>query len=96
MSSKNEWIETGYRHGWITRAICTTHVELTRPANNECQYLIQLDMTEQPMPSQQYDCDTCEQRVIVHREISDDNTPICIRCGKQMTRNDGMTHVTET
>jgi hypothetical protein len=92
-SQQDEWLDSGYRNGYITRAICITHVELTRPANGECQYLIELNMTGQPMPSQQFECATCQQLVIVHREISDDNRPICIACGKPMTRNDGLTSV---
>jgi predicted nucleic acid-binding Zn ribbon protein len=48
------------------------------------------------MPSQQFECATCQQLVIVHREISDDNRPICIACGQPMTRNDGLTHVNKT
>lgn len=95
MDSKlDEWLDTGYRNGWITKTTCITHAELTRPANDECQYLIQLNQAErQPMPSQQYECSSCEQRVIVHRERADDNKPICIRCGQTMQLNTGLTHV---
>jgi formylmethanofuran dehydrogenase subunit E len=92
-SQLDEWLETGYLNGWITKTTCITHAELTRPANDECVYLIQLNMTEQPMPSQQYECSTCEQRVIVHREISNEQRPICIRCSETMQLNDGLTHV---
>lgn len=93
MSSQTEWIETGYRNGWITKTTCITHVEFTRPVSDGCIYLIELNMTEQPMPSQQYECATCQQLVIVHQERSADNHPICIACGKPMTRNDGLTPV---
>lgn len=92
-SQLDEWLETGYRNGWIAKTTCVTHAELTRPASNDCVYLIQLTKTGAPMPSQQYECATCEQRVIVHREISNDQRPICIRCGQTMERNDGLTHV---
>lgn len=94
-SQLDEWLETGYHNGWITKTTCITHAELTRPASNECVYLIQLNMTEQPMPSQQYECPTCEQRVIVHREISDDNRPACIQCARPMELSPGIATISD-
>ena len=92
-SQQEEWLDSGYRNGWITKTTCITHVEYTRPVSDGCIYLIELNMTEQPMPSQQYECATCQQLVIVHQERADDNRPACIQCARPMELNPGITKI---
>lgn len=92
----DDWIEAGYAMGWIRKTTCVTHQELdTRPASNECQYLMELNMDARTeVPTYLYECNTCEQKTSVTRSVTDsEKAPACIACGKDMGRVYGLAAV---